>query len=95
MYDARGGRSRSGSSDSGLLFGVLTIIVVAGAFFGVLMAPDFLGGKSDTSFAANEAGPGATVVTRALPDDATKRYVSALQRVSPQAAQSLEANVSL
>lgn len=89
MYDAR---SSSGSGQkSGVIFGVLTVGVVAAAFFGVLLMPG--GDKDKTTLISGAAGADAQLLM-VLDDAATKKYVNTLTRVSPRAAKKLDAKVS-
>ncbi len=85
MYDARGGKSSLGDS-GGMLFGVLTIAVVAIAFFGVLMWPN---GDAPTTKTASVAPASDYAILTKLDDSNTKRYVRALARISPDAAETL------
>lgn len=89
MYDAR---SSSGSGQkSGIIFGVLTVCVVAAAFFGVLLMPG--GGKDKPTLISGTAGAETQLLT-VLDDAATKKYINTLTRVSPRAAKKLDAKVS-
>lgn len=85
MYDARGGGAKST-----VIFGTITLVVVGLAFFGVLLMPN--GGKA-SSPVANIAQTENAVLDK-LDDSATRNYVMTLARVSPRAADQLDADVT-
>ncbi len=93
MYDARGGKPRG--SDSTVLFGVLTIVVVAAAFFGVLFWPTGSGESvTRTIVAENEAGAPNHAVLTMLKDKRTARYIAALERIDPSTSKDLNADAA-
>ncbi len=82
MYDARG---RTGGS-SGLLFGGITIGVVAAAFFGVLLMPS---GAAGTAPDTVSVAQGSDALLDVLDDLDTNDFVTALNRVAPESAKKL------
>lgn len=98
MYDARD-RSASGSGGN-LLFGLLTLGVVAGAFVAVWKGPDLLkstAGAKSVPVAAAPGTPAAGVpasLASVYPTANEQRYLAALETLSPGALASLERRVS-
>ncbi len=99
MYDARD-RSASGNGGN-LLFGLLTLGVVAGAFVAVWKGPDLLNRLSGAPASAVAAAPGvpAAGIPAALasvyPAADEQRYLAALETLSPGTLASLERRVSI
>ncbi len=87
MYDARGGGTKST-----LIFGGITFAVVGLAFFGVLMAPN--GSKKSSPNVPGLAQAQDTPLLAKLDDPITRDYVVTLARVSPRAADQLDADIS-
>lgn len=87
MYDARG----NSSGRSGLLFGALTVAVVAVAFFGILLMPHGQSKSAVPGIAQN--APEGHAVLAVLTDRPTRKYVEALVRVLPDSAKRLDAEV--
>lgn len=84
MYDARNSSNFEGQS--GLIFGIITIAVVVTAFFGVLLMP---GGDKESAGLLTAQNEAENVILTKLDDRHTKRYVMALSRISPEAAEQL------
>jgi len=66
MYDARSSRLMA---DNNGLFAIVSVLVVSGCFFGVLLAPDVFGGKGESS-APPSAAIGAPVLAELSNPDA-------------------------
>ena len=88
MYDARG----KSSNQSGLIFGVFTVAVVAVAFFGVLLMPH--GKKTGAVPGVAVASQPQHAVLTVLTDTPTRNYIVALGKVSPRASERLDADVA-
>lgn len=83
MYDAR----EKSMGQSGLLFGVLTIAVISIAFFGILLMPSKSAPGKIASSGTTSSGEQLLAV---LDDRSTRKYIIALNRVSPRATKNLD-----
>lgn len=83
MYDARSNQSEQ----SGLIFGVVTVLVISIAFFGVLMWPNK---STDKNIPMADATQEASQLAATLDDEVTRTYLASLNRIAPQSAARLE-----
>ena len=86
-FDARGSQKSSGGNT--LVFGAITLTVVAGAFFAVLNLP-----RSDTGSAPLNTASAANTATEIqypeLSGKSAQAFLAALSRVDPEARRSLD-----
>jgi len=100
MYDAR---QNSFMADSNLLFGIATIVVVGGCFFGVLFMPGlFGGGKSDGALPpvaeiqspADQAMANPEALNTRMASEDEQRFLKSLLAVAPDRYVSLQRSFS-
>ncbi|WP_300422702.1 hypothetical protein, partial [uncultured Hyphomonas sp.] len=91
-FDARGGEKSAGGNT--LVFGAITLAVVAGAFFAVLNLPQSANhaapGSAHTLAQAQDAASTTEMEYPEFSGKSAKSFLSALSRVDPAARASLD-----